>query len=170
MKLSEIAWPIYKVGNNRPLEEDGVLFFLKESKDDTKIEIVDDKTLPLSTLAGRRLSLKDKKVPLYNLRVAIFFLGDLVKIATPNTWFIDSSGRLFQYNKTKFTKLSFRKITKVVRSVSATLIEVEGIPFRLMSLFPPRLEQKWAGVLKWNGSYILYGFYSEKHKDTVRKI
>lgn len=167
MKLQEISWPVFKLKEYRPEEEDGILFYpdLNGEK-----RIVDDRNLPQDSLVGRRLSLLVKGVKIYNPKFSIFFLGDLIKIAKPTTWFIDSNGKIFQYKKTQFAKLVFRKITNIIRSVGCTLIEAENSPARFKCLFPPKLEEKYLGVLKMGKEEILYGFFKEKYTPTRRKV
>lgn len=170
MKLSEIVWPVYSLGKNSPSKEGEVLYFSKETKNGLSLEIIDDKSIKGNTLAERRLKLLVNGVPLFKIKYALFFIADLVKIATPHTWFIDSSGRIFQYKKKHTATLTFRKITRVIRDIGCSLIEVQGHPARFTCLYPPTPEQKYAGLLKMNGIYILYGFYEHQHKDTYRKI
>lgn len=167
MKLLEIAWPVYKLGNIKPQEEDGVVFVFKNEKD---LEIVDDKNLPGDSLAVRRLKLIIDGVKLFKLKYSIFFLGDLIKLANNKIWFIDSKGKIFQYKKQHFAKLTIKKITKIIPSISCSLIEVEGIQARFKVLFPPRIEEKWAGLLYHNKVYIFYGFYTQRYSDTIRKV
>jgi len=170
MNLTEIHWPVYKLGTEKPLEEDGVLFFIRNGKETASIEILDDKTLPASSLAGRRLKLFSQGTKLFKLKLALFFLGDLIKIATKSMWFIDSSGNIFQYTKSKLVPLVFKRITNVVPSVGCSLIEVEDIMTRFKTLFSPLAEQKYAGLLKLDRGYILYGLYDTIHENTIRKI
>jgi len=166
MKLSEIAWPVYKLGDAKPQEEDGVVFIIR----DNKLELIDDRNLPANSLAGRRLKLFVDGVKLFKLKYALFFLGDLIKISKSKTWFIDSKGVMFQYHKRIFAKLVFKKITKVIPSIACSLIEVEGLQARFKVLYPPDATQKYAGLLFFNKSYIIYGFYDKAYEETVRKI
>ncbi len=134
-------------------------------------KVLDDKNEEGTTLAKRRLSLLAKGVPLKPLGMAIFFLGDLVKLATKRTWFIDSNGKLFQYKKTKAVPLLFGRIILQINIPSGgSVIEVEGIPARFKCLYSPVNGEKYAGVLKYGIGYILYGLYVDKPNDTWRKI
>lgn len=148
----------------RPQEEDGVLFFF----DNEKLQIIDDKNLPADSLAGRRLKLFIDNEKLFKLKYAMFFFADLVKLNKKGLWFIDSKGKLFQYNKTKYVPLVCKKIESIHPSVGSTIIEVDG--FRFKTLFSPLAEQKWAGLLKIDKGHILYGFYDKPFRDTIRKI
>jgi hypothetical protein len=119
----------------------------------------------------RRLAAKQNGAKLFKIKLAIFFLGDLVKIAKPNIWFIDSAGKLFNYNKATRALLKFYKIKlNIPINTGGSIIEVEGIATRFKSLFPPDRDKKYAGILHDKKSLILYGFYSEKYDDTWRKV
>lgn len=167
MKLTEINFPVFKLSNIKPNQIEDTLFYLIGDK----YYVVDDRAIEAPSLALRRLQLKALKIKLYPLKQAIFFIADLVKLSSPNQWFIDSSGYLFKYIKKKLVPLIFRKITKVIRGDGSCIVEVEGLPQRFRSLYPPLENQEYAGLLRIQPkAYILYGFYYEKHKDTVRKV
>lgn len=167
MNLDAISFPIYRLDKSPPSQVDGVTFYLYKDK----MQVVDDKNVEGDSLARRRLHLHMNEVKLYKLKYAIFYLADLIKMATPNQWFIDSNGKCFIYTKTKLVPLVFREITKVDRSPSFTLIEARGIHGRHKTLYPPREDQKYAGFLQVTPrTYIIYGFFSEKHRDTRRKV
>lgn len=172
MKLQEISWPVYKIGSTRPQTEGGVIFYYHESAKGPVLEIIDDQNISGSNLAVRRMRIvmADNEVKLYKIKYAIFFIADLVKMAKANVWFIDSAGKVFQYVKSKFVPLVFKKITNVIRDVSCYLIEVEGSPVRYKVLYPPTDAQKYAGLLVLGKGYIIYGFYEELHTTTYRKI
>jgi len=97
---------VYRIAEKPPQQRDGVVFFSSEYVDELEqssysLKIVDDKNLPGSTLGRRRLQLREtEQVRLHPLRTAIYLLADLIKLAKASTWFIDSSGRVFQYKKT----------------------------------------------------------------------
>lgn len=166
MTLSDLSWPVYKLGTERPMQEEGVLFYIYKEK----MFIVDDTTIESDSLAGRRLKLLVQKVNLFKLKHAFFFLGDFIKVAKTGIWFIDATGKIFTYTKKQFTPLICRKITKIIPSVSCALIEVQGIQSRFKVLFQPQIEEKYAGLLRLGKGYIFYGFYAEPFDDTVRKI
>lgn len=176
MKLSEIIWPVFKVGLHPPTVEEGVSFYLtlRREEDDSItpiMRIIDDRSVEGSKLSIRRLKIFNAGAKLHKLQHAIFFPGDLLKLAHPKVWFIDSSGKLFNYKKSKLVPLLFKKIKAVHNTQAATIVEVDSIPGRYMCLYPPSEDDKYAGVLKvGKHSYILYGFFKELHKDTVRKI
>lgn len=173
ISLKEIVYPVFKIGSERPLFEEGVVLFVHVGRSDDSITyyIVDDTTLDGNTLAERRISLLRQGVKLKKLTRAVFFLGDLVKVATSSTWFIDSNGSVFRYSKRTSVKLTYKKIKKVIPiKTGGAIIEVEGIPNRFKCLYMPSKSKSYAGVLFYNMSYILYDLADIKYDDTRRKI
>lgn len=176
MNLSEIVYPVYKL-RNKPLESEGLLYYLSEyEKEDSIVrsfQILDDANVPGDSLAMRRLHLRSLGEPLKKINRAIFFLGDLIKLANPQTWFIDSNGKLFTYTKATRAKLRYHKVTKVIpMSTGGVVVEVEGISSRFKALFVPEIpnNQLYAGILHMGLSKILYGFYDDKYDDTWRMV
>jgi hypothetical protein len=176
ISLREIVYPVFKLGAEKPHFAEGVVVFIRHYLDEDrnlveKYKIVDDTNLPGDTLALRRIILLKNKVPLKPLGNAVFFLGDLIKIAHRKIWFIDSSGNIFQYKKSRRAKLEFKKI-KLIHQITSggAIIEVEGIASRFKCLHTPRNGEQYAGLLVDGRSYILYGLYQEKPDDTWRMI
>lgn len=180
MKLSEISYPVYLLSHtNPPNTIDNVVFYTSErhTEDeeggivtDTKLRVVDDKSLPGASLATRRLQLKAMGVPLYPLRKGIFFLGDLIKLASPKTMFIDSTGKVFNYTKNTRAKLVCMPITKLYPlPAGGSIVEVKGV-HRFKTLHSVDESKKYAGVLGFGGSLVLYGLYEEEFKNTWRLV
>jgi len=172
ISLTEISFPVYKLDKLKPAEESGVVFYVKNDS----IYIVDDKSIPKETLGGRRLQLQsqnfeEKKFNIYKLKQAIFFLGDFIKVAVSNQWFIDSKGNIFTYTKTKSVPLIFKRITQILPiKTGGAILEIEDMSTRYKCLYKPTNE-KYAGLLQLSPrEFILYGVYNELHKNTVRKI
>jgi hypothetical protein len=176
MNLQEINYPVFQLRNERPQVENDVTFYLsgkwdKDGNETLHYRIIDDKSLPGDTLGKRRIRLKVAEEEVYPLRRAIFFLGDLIKLAKANVWFIDNLGKIFTYKKTARAKLSFHKVIKIFRIPSGgVIVEVEGISTRFKAMYPPDVDNRYAGILHMNMSLILYGFYNEKFKDTWRGV
>lgn len=170
--LSDIQFPVYLIGKEKPQELDGVLFFHRsDGNGNDTILIVDDKTWHHETLAQRRLKIMmNPDNTLFKITHTIFFIADLVKLSTPSTWFIDSLGKLFIYRKSKSVDLVFRPIEKVIKILTGgAILQVEGIETRFKCLYAPK-EEKFVGLLKVSKGYILYGLYMEKPDDTRRMI
>lgn len=176
ISLQEIVYPIFKLGPHKPETSDGVTFYLyryasEDGETVDKLKIVDDLNIDKETLALRRLKLKADEVDLFKISKAVYFLGDLIKISNPNTWFIDSNGKIFKYLKTTKAELRFHKIKNVIPIKSGgAIIEVENISTRFKALYTPESANRYAGILHHNKSLILYGFYDKEYPKTWRKI
>lgn len=176
INLSNIEFPVFRVGTIEPTSDSGVLFFLlgkdtEYSDAQYDVKILDDKNRPEATLAGRRLAMKEEGITLYTLSKAIFFLGDLIKLAKKGTWFIDWYGNLFQYHKSKMAPLVFKRIKNVIPiTTGGALIEVEGFTSRFKVLYKPNYKQKYAGILLFDRMNILYGLYEDKLPDYRRAV
>jgi hypothetical protein len=172
MKFNEIQFPVFKLGTEKPEERGGVVFYqrtLKDGEGDDIFKIIDDKNQDGSTLSTRRLKILALGVPLQRITTALFFLGDLIKLANSRTWFIDSSGKCFIYTKSRSCKLKFKPIKETFPTTGGTIIVVEGVESRFKTLYAPN-GAKFAGLLEVGNGFILYGLYDEKPNDTTRRI
>lgn len=154
---------MYRIAEKPPQQRDGVVFFSSEYVDELEqssysLKIVDDKNLPGTTLGRRRLQLREtEQVRLHPLRTAIYLLADLIKLAKASTWFIDSSGRVFQYKKHTRAKLTTKKIKQVLPAQGiGCVLEIEGLAQRFKVMIRPKTEQ-YAVVLQLGLVHILYG-------------
>lgn len=174
--FARIQFPIYHLGNRKPLREGDRLYYqYSEHHEDgeviDKTQILDDKSQPGHSLAMRRLQLKNQGVTLCKLKYAVFFIGDMLKLCKGSTWFIDSEGNTFEYHKTKRVPLVFRPIAQILPiKTGGAIIEVQGVGTRFKTLHAPKGTEKWAGVLLVGVAYILYGIYDEKLEDTTRMV
>ena len=50
------------------------------------------------------------------------------------------------------------------------IIEVEGFPTRFKTLYTPKEDEVFAGILVNGMTHILYGVYTKLHNDTWRMI
>ncbi len=172
ISLIDISYPVFRMGTERPSKEGDVTLFIRHYGDDSiSYKVVDDTSLHGDTIGKRRLQLLKDGVPVKKLGKAVFFLGDLIKMASPTVWLVDNNGLVFQYKKTTTALLTFKKI-KYVHPISTggAILEIEGIPSRFKTLFAPTDGERYAGILVLGISYILYGLYTQKYDDTRRKI
>lgn len=178
MNLSAISFPVYRLGTSKPIEEDGILYYSKEYVNIDSMEtrasfrIVDDKSVPGDNLGLRRLKIRaDNPKLMFPIRTAFYFLGDLIKNAKPNVWYIDTTGKPFQYKKTTRAKLTCHKIEQVlpVNGLGA-VIAVEGMTQRFKCLYSPTKEQRFVGLLNLGMGRILYGFYDEYFSSSSRAV
>jgi hypothetical protein len=104
MNLNEITFPVYRLINKSPEWKNDLLVYsntymeVDTANEYTHTKVVDGK-VPGDTLSRRRLYLASKKVPLYPLKKAAFFLHDFIKLAGNGYYFIDSAGKVFNYKK-----------------------------------------------------------------------
>lgn len=167
---------MYLLGKREPIQEGGLSYYLYvqvvvDGPDVDVVKVIDDKSLPQTTLGRRRLALKAQGKTLQKIRYAVYFLADLVKLTKGQTWFIDSVGKIFCYKKSTRAPLVFKKIKQVLRNSSgAVVLEVEGVPTRFKILYAPKPTEKWAGVLKVGLGWVLYGLYEQQYKDTYKMI
>jgi hypothetical protein len=123
------------------------------------------------TLGKRRLLILNSGASLQKVGKAIFFLGDLIKIAKRGMYFIDSTGRVFQYRKSTRAKLQFKRLINVIPiATGGAILEVEGIHSRFKCLFLPKTLELYVGVLEFGKSHILYGLYEQPYKSSWRMI
>lgn len=177
MNLEQIVWPVYRLSEKEPQRDNGITYYATEYSDlDTSehtatFRIVDDLGVDAPTLSRRRLKLMVADVPLFPIRQAIYFLGDLLKLAKASTWFIDSSGQLFQHKKSTRAKLLIKQIKNVFPTTGlGAVIELEGIPQRFKTTFKPSPDMQYAALLQVGLTYIFYGMYADKPAETWRLV
>lgn len=177
--LSEIVFPVFNIGIHKPQVEKGLVFYYHEREEyiedelvtTTKYKVVDDQNLSGETLAKRRLQLTVEEVPLAKLSNAVYFLGDLIKIADPKLWFIDSRGKIFNYKRTTRAKLKFYKVLRLLPiNTGGVVVEVEGLSQRFKALYRPTEDKQYVGILHFGVALILYGFYDQKYDETWRMV
>lgn len=174
--LEHISFPVYCLGHREPLVDNGVIYYVSgenvnEEDEEYRLSILDDKNVEGTSLAQRRLLLASNGVHLKRITKAVFFLGDFLKTAKASNWFIDSLGLLFKYVKTRKVRLVYKKITKILKlPQGGTIVEVEGIPGRFKTLFVSSSTKDYAGILIDKHTFILYGLYDKKYKDSYRMI
>jgi hypothetical protein len=174
--LSEIVWPVFKLADKQPVQRDGLVFFYTEYVDNNNstsfnARLVDDKNLPQPTLGLRRLALKAQGEKLYPVRTAVYLLADLIKLGKSTAWFVDSSGRVFQYQKNTRAKLTTKKIKQVLPADGiGCVIELEGISSRFLSLHRPSEHEHYARVLNLGMGFLFYGFCETVKPDSWRMV
>lgn len=175
-RLSEIHWPVFKLGEREPVQRDGLVLYYTHYVDEMNCEsatvrIVDDRNMPQTTLGLRRLALKASGETLFPIRTAIYFLADLVKLAKSTSWFVDSSGRVFHYEKNTRAKLTTRKIKQVLpASGLGCVFELHGISHRFKAMRRPQEHEIYAQVLKLGMGFLFYGFCDTHKPDSWRMV
>lgn len=178
MNLSEISWPVFRLGSKAPEVDGDVTYYYTEyqvrdeSSTRHSFRVIDDKSIPGDTLGQRRLAMANSgEKHLARVSKAIYFTSDLIKLADSRTWFIDNSGKVFKYRKLKTAKLTCHRIKKVLPiNGMGAIVEVEGILTRFKTLYSPSREEYYAGILTMGIGHILYGFYTEPFKSSHRRV
>jgi hypothetical protein len=173
----EISYPVYSIlGSAVPSKDGTVTFTYSETTNEEEeliynFKVVDDTSMKADTLGKRRLLILNSGASLQKVGKAIFFLGDLIKIAKRGMYFIDSTGRVFQYRKSTRAKLQFKRLINVIPiATGGAILEVEGIHSRFKCLFLPKTLELYVGVLEFGKSHILYGLYEQPYKSSWRMI
>ena len=181
ISLKDISYPVFKIGDIKPSDHNGVKLILYEKWEEDEeenliesnvVKILDDTSLP-GNLARRRLAIMLTGVKLVPLRKAFFFLGDLIKASLTTTWYIDANGKIFQYKKTTRARLKWYKVDKLFRIPSGgVIVSIVGLNSRFKALFAPSipLQDLHVAILEIGMSLILYGFYDKKYEQTWRKV
>ena len=167
---------MFRLGERKPIQQEGLVFYFTEYVDNDNVasgnmRLVDDTSLSGKTLGLRRLQLTAQQHKLFPIRTAIYFLADLVKLAKSTTWFIDSSGRVFQYEKNTRAKLQTMAIKQILPADGlGCVVELVGISSRFKSLQRPSEYQHFARVLKFGMGFIFYGFCETIKPDSWRMV
>ena len=157
--LRHVEFPVYRLPSDNWHSIDGLLY--------VDNEIVDDKNMPGETLGIRRAQTYfSNLLPLK--RATETFLSIIKQPGGP---YIDSLGRCFIYEKTKFCKVKYYKIKEIEGKVSCSILRVYGIKFPFTIPRPPKAYHTWVGILHLNGDpWILYEYAESRLPDMRRKI
>lgn len=156
--IHKIDFPVFKLESDNIDKSDGVVFL--------DGAVLDDRNMPGKNLGQRRLQTPFKN--LYVLRASINGIVGLAK-QVGNKTYIDSSGRIFIYEKTILCKLQYHRITKISLKDTASAVHLEGIQQSFQVPRPPDPDIKWAGVLYFHGLPWKLFEFSTDHKPTTRK-
>lgn len=164
LDLSKLKWPIYPLPEYYQLHQDLVGSYVLNYKDNKLY--VDPTSIEGPSLARRRLNLADNK--LLRLKSPLYSYVDIIN--SPHKRFIDSSGRIIRYQKTRAAKLSYYKISSFEETTVGYVINVQGLHCKFFMNRAPQLHEKYAGILHVGRGFVLYSLEAEKLKDSYRKI
>lgn len=158
--LELLEYPVYKLDSENWEYRDGLLFL------DTMI--LDDRNVDAPTIGLRRLQTPFKT--LYPLKRALEYPIGLIKNPT-NRPYIDNKGRLFIYEKTRFVHLISKKIRKIERRITNSLIWVGGVSFPFEIKRAPKPGLLWANILYVdNMPWLIYSFSPHRANKRLIKI
>jgi hypothetical protein len=156
--LGSVKFPVYPLPSDNWHWADG-LFFCDN-------RIVDDRNQSGATLGIRRLQTPH---PILNLRKSYDYFGEMIKSGRP--YFVDTGGRAFTYNKTRYTTVKYHKIKKKALKITGTVIQAYGVNFPIVVRRPPPPSKTWIGMLYLKGNpWLPYEFEQDKRPDLRRKI
>lgn len=154
-----IKFPVYILPSSNIELADGLLF--------VDNELVDDKNMPGETLGIRRVQTPHKNLLKLNKQIE----NPTGMIKQPPSTFIDSAGIPFLYEKTLMCRLEYKKIRRVDRKGTGSLLWLHGINFPIQIIRPPEDGYTWAGILHYHGlPWMLYEFSQDKKPSTRRKV
>ena len=158
-QFPKVTFPVYRVPSDNWYSHDGLLFI--------DGILVDDKNMPGETLGIRRLQT---------------YFHDLIPllkgIDTPTALikqtggpYIDSVGKCFIYEKTKFCKVKYYKIRKIEYKNNICLLWAKDLTFSFIIPRPPKDGYTWIGILHLYGlPWMLYEYAKSKQPDMRRKV
>lgn len=157
LDLSKIKFPIYQLSKSAPILKRPPYSYIFQRG---AYRLLDDSSKE-GNLGVRRLKyLSDEKIvpkhTLARINTPIFRYSDIFQVLNRSNKFIDSSGRIFEYNKTTFYKIKYFKITKFAEIPTGYYIDVPTIHVRFYLNRIPALEDKYAGIIEIDRGYILY--------------
>lgn len=162
--FSDINFPIFTItaSYKRIWDE----FNIKYIETESGIYVLDNKNLEGNTLGERRLKLKTglRYIP----RKAYYNITQLIKSNTKT--YIDNTGCVFTYRKTRTVPLKYFRVMDVVSMVEGCILSFKNVNFKLRVSCREAYDIKYIGLLITDNGYILYETSEIKKKDTTRKI
>jgi hypothetical protein len=159
--FSNIHWPVWIIRNHEHIGAG----LITDRYGIRRIDL-EDKTLSFPMRRVAIKNLKDYKV--YPLRKAVWNFKDL--LASKMLHFIDFEGKIYNYKKSVFHPLIYRKIISKKYTDTTTIFRVKGVPSFFEVAGKLNLEAEYAGLLHIDRGYLLYEVTTDKLKDTKRKI
>lgn len=156
-QFHKITFPVYKLPSDNWYSQDG-LFFLDNI-------LVDDKNMPGDTLGKRRLQTYFKE--LLALKKGADNITAMIKQSGGP--YIDSKGRCFIYEKTKFGIVKYYKIKDIEYRNNLCVLRAVGVKSAFTIPRPPKPGFDWVGILHLDGfPWVLYE-YAEDRLDSIRR-
>ena len=162
---NQITFPVYRLRQYHEIKTDGKVIYINTYKGSY---ILDNKNIEGKFVQRRRKITSRKVYPLYN---PIMTHRLLILDKNPNKSYIDSTGALFAYKKTKFVPLCWYWIKDKKYIGNKIIITAEDIPCKFeVSSTHRNVQAKYIGLLHMEGGYILYNLLKEKRKNSRLKI
>ena len=162
--FSDINFPIFTItpSYKRIWDDLNVKYIETESG----IYILDNMNLKGDTLGERRLKIKTglRYVP----RKVYYNITQLIKSKTKT--YIDNTGCVFTYRKTRTVPLRYYRVMDVVNTEEGCILTFKNVNFKLRTSCKEAYDIIYIGLLITDNGYIIYDTSEVKKKDTHRKI
>lgn len=166
----KIQFPIYPL-KAEPQLIDNILF-TENNKGDYLV--IDNKNMPGATLGIRRIQhikASSSDIVYRKLFVLKYPIHNFISILHKGVFrFIDSSGKVYNYIKTKFVPLETYKLKSYQVFPEGYVIHVHNLHCSFFSNRAPNLQEKYVQVLRMGRGFLMYGFSTEFKKTTRMKI
>ena len=159
--LNKITFPVFALPSDNWYKQDSLVY--------VEGRLVDDRSVKSDSLGVRRLRSPFRENMLkvnksYDTPVDVIF-------CKYHKHFIDSKGRIFTYEKTKYCTVRYFSIRRVEKLGHKSKILLHGCDETYLVKRPPDPDLKWAGVIfisrfPWE----LYELSTDKKEDARRKI
>lgn len=164
--LHEITFPVFAIRSFEKIFREEDKIFVVGSKLREPL-ILDDLSYDLP-FPRRRLQIPENVK--YKINKSYMNISQFLRAKTYKRTFVDSVGLIFNYTKTKSTKLTYHRLIKVLPIEdhgNALIIQDVSMPLMVSALEPIK---KYVGLLDYLGGYIVYEYSDERKKDTWRMI
>lgn len=157
--MLKIDYPIFSVTADVILRKDGVVF------GDGKV--IDDTNISSNLLGVRRL--KTHLTPKYILNRPVFDISEMISRGSQR--YIDSSGKLFNYEKKFWINIRYHKIKRLLHKTNFSVVTFQDLNYRLTITRPPPGGYQWVGIMYLGEEpWELYDYSQEKHKAKRKMI
>jgi hypothetical protein len=163
---------VYRLPSN-PSEDLGVRFFetFTVATQQSSITVVDDLKIHKPTLGLRRLVLRKRNVKLFTFKVAVYTLGDMLRLTTDSrTHWIDSRGVIFRPAKKTTFNLEFREVDKVFQKTGYSVLVLKGEIQRYRSIYGPPSPAHGVLLLVSGNLRLFYGYSLPGNTSKRRKV
>lgn len=172
--IKDIQFPVYPLKSHQKIiRGKGPIYIITALG---TVKVIDDTSIE-GTFGIRRLklkaTLKGRDFKFYPLKKSLKSFAELahhVKSSQVRVY-IDSSGYLFNYTPSKWYRLTYHKIiARVNVSGKNWHIELLGINTPIVINYPPRVDMKYAGIIRTELGNVVYELTNIKKPSSKRKL
>lgn len=164
--LKNIRFPVYPLSKSVNVKRDEELLIVGTSTG--KEYILDDKSIKMDSLGRRRLHIDQES--LYPLKRAVYTIGDFLLYTKLYKTFIDSNGKLFNYEAKTKVPLIYRKILDTQPYKGGTMLSIESVHCPIFYYRPIIAKKEYAALLYIEKGYVLLGVTDSPSKRVSLKV